>query len=170
MHNNSNFIPAHYHISDRPITYNELTALFKTIKHELPAHAPEPPHEFNPDASTPEGIDATSNHALHESESQVVINEILPSTQSSPTETQSQAFNNVLNSAISHISDGTRSVITHIPYTASLSVSPAQIAKDQAQDSTTSRIIKSLLTSNKPPRKFRRYKICLLYTSPSPRD
>ena len=88
-----------------------------------------------------------------------LINEILPTSHSSTSEPQNQAFNNVLNSAISHISDGTRSVITHIPYTASLTVSPAQIAKDQAQDSTTSRIIKSLLTSDKPPRKFRRYKM-----------
>ena len=130
--NNPNFIPAHYHISDRPITYNKLTSLFKTIKQELPAHAPGPPHEFNPGASTPEDVDITSGHGLRGPDSQATINEILPFTHSSPTEPQDQAFNNVLNSAISHISDGTRSIITHIPYTASLSVSPAQIAKDQA--------------------------------------
>ena len=39
LDNNPNFIPAHYHISDRPITYNELTSLFKTIKQDLPVNA-----------------------------------------------------------------------------------------------------------------------------------
>ena len=159
MHDNPSFIPSHYHIFDRPITYNELTSLIKTIKRELPNQTPEPPNEFDPSAPAPDDLDFTGSHDPQTTDPQAIINAILPLRQGHPVHSHAQDFTHVLNCAISHISEGTRSIISHIPYPASLSISPAQIAKDQAHDSTTSRIIKSLLTSNNPPRKFRRYKM-----------
>ena len=103
LHNNPDFIPAHYHISDRPITYNELTSLFKTIKQELPAHAPESPPEINHSATVPEDFAIISNHDPQEQDLQAIINEIVTASQSSVPCSQKQTFNNVLNLSLIHI-------------------------------------------------------------------
>ena len=68
----------HYHISDRPITYNELTSLFKTIKRELPVQNPETPNEFVPRATTPDDIDITDGHELREAHPQVTVVSFTP--------------------------------------------------------------------------------------------
>ena len=99
-----------------------------------------------------------------------------------------------VNAAVAAISDGVRSIITHIPFNISTSISPKQISKDQMEDKDTAKIINTLRTVKEKPKKLRRYTLlngyllarqgkgtnemkimlplysCLLYTSPSPRD
>ena len=67
------------------------------------------------------------------------------------------ALTTTVGAAVAAISDGVRSIITHIPFNISTSLSPEQISKDQMEDKATAKIINTLRTAREKPKKLRRY-------------
>ena len=67
------------------------------------------------------------------------------------------ALTTTVSAAVAAISDGVRSIIIHIPFNISTSLSPEQISKDQTEDKATAKIINTLRTAREKPKKLKRY-------------
>ena len=154
LQNDNTMIPDQYKISNRPITFKELKGIFREVKINSRTWndadgASQEVKETPAEDSILREHDLTSYEAqsTHVSEDGNIMQPSIPTS-------DADALLTTVNAAVAAISDGVRSIITHIPFNISTSISPKQISKDQMEDKDTAKIINT----------------CLLYTSPSPRD